>query len=117
MGWQAFRMISCAILVCDGWRGQRLPCAHYALPGFGASLLANKVRESSERSVPDQQRCDHDHKLNAADYLDMRVNDDDTVTRVTWVFNGGPLHGQPVLKILRAITCNKSASCSGKLGP
>jgi hypothetical protein len=39
--------------------------------------------------------------VSAADYPDMRVNDGDTITRVTWVFNGGASHGQPVLKTLR----------------
>jgi hypothetical protein len=39
--------------------------------------------------------------LRAANYPDRAVNDGDTVTMVSWAFNGGALHGQPVLKSLR----------------
>jgi hypothetical protein len=39
--------------------------------------------------------------VSAADFPDLRVNDGDTVTRVTWAFNGGALHGKPVLDTLR----------------
>jgi hypothetical protein len=42
-----------------GWHA--FLCAHDALPGFGPSLLANKLRESSERSVPYRRRCRYDH--------------------------------------------------------
>lgn len=58
--------------------------------------------------------------VSAADYPDMRVNDGDTVTTVTWVFNGGALHGQPVLKILRDYLQRVSklvGEAEGKLGP
>ena len=39
--------------------------------------------------------------VRAADYPELPVNDSDTVTTVSWAFNGGALHGQPVLKNLR----------------
>jgi hypothetical protein len=38
--------------------------------------------------------------VSAANYPDLRANDGDTVTRISWAFNEGPLHGQPVLKTL-----------------
>jgi hypothetical protein len=38
--------------------------------------------------------------VSAADYPDLRVNDGDTVTRVSWTFHGGGLHGKPVLETL-----------------
>jgi hypothetical protein len=58
--------------------------------------------------------------VSAADYPDLRVNDGDTVTRVTWVFNGGALHGQPVLKTLRDYLQQVSklvGEAERKLGP
>jgi hypothetical protein len=39
--------------------------------------------------------------VRAADYPDLRVADGDTVTRITWVFDGGELHGRPVFETLR----------------
>jgi hypothetical protein len=39
--------------------------------------------------------------VSAAKYPDRPVNDGDTVTTISWAFNGGALHGQPVLKSLR----------------
>jgi hypothetical protein len=40
--------------------------------------------------------------VRAADYPELPVNDGDTVTTISWAFNGGALHGQPVLKNLRS---------------
>jgi hypothetical protein len=39
--------------------------------------------------------------VRAIDYPDLRVADGDTVTRITWVFDGGGLHGRPVFETLR----------------
>jgi len=39
--------------------------------------------------------------VSAANHPELRATDGDTVTRISWAFNGGPLHGQPVLKTLR----------------
>jgi hypothetical protein len=39
--------------------------------------------------------------VRAVDYPDRLVNDGDTVTTVSWVFNGGAFHGKPVVETLR----------------
>jgi hypothetical protein len=39
--------------------------------------------------------------VSTGNYPGLRANDGDTVTRISWAFNGGALHGQPVLKTLR----------------
>lgn len=39
--------------------------------------------------------------VRAADYPDLAVADGDTVTRVSWIFNGGAFDGQPVFGTLR----------------
>jgi hypothetical protein len=39
--------------------------------------------------------------VSAANYPNLRANDGDTVMTISWAFDGGALHGQPVLKTLR----------------
>jgi hypothetical protein len=39
--------------------------------------------------------------VSAANYPDLRTDDGGSVTRISWVFNGGALHGQLVLNTLR----------------
>jgi hypothetical protein len=39
--------------------------------------------------------------IRADDYPELRVADGDTVTRISWVFDRGAFHGQPVFETLR----------------
>jgi hypothetical protein len=51
----------------------------------------------------DANGCSHDVEINvrAADYPGRNVADGDTLTTISWVFDGGSLHGQPVFETLR----------------
>jgi uncharacterized protein YukE len=40
--------------------------------------------------------------VRAADYPGRNVADGDTLTTISWVFDGGKLHGQPVFETLRS---------------
>jgi hypothetical protein len=44
--------------------------------------------------------------VQAADYPNLRVNDGDTVTRVTWIFVGGKFGGQEVSPTLQVYLDN-----------
>jgi hypothetical protein len=57
-----------------------------------------ELKELVSRTVADTHV---ETNVRAADYPGRNVADGDTLTTISWVFDGGELHGQPVFGVLR----------------
>jgi hypothetical protein len=60
-----------------------------------------RVAELKELRSRTASHVEVEVNVRAIDYSDLLVSDGDTVTRISWVFDGGAFHGQPVFGTLR----------------
>jgi hypothetical protein len=84
--------------------GYRTPefAAWWASVDRSAQRVIQAMRNVELKELVSHTAAHYETEINvfAADYPDLRVNDGDTVTRVTWTFQGGAHHGKPVLETL-----------------
>ena len=61
------------------------------------------MRNAELKELVSRTAAHYETEINVreTDYPDLVVNDGDTVTRVSWVFEGGAFHGEPVVETLR----------------
>jgi hypothetical protein len=86
-------------------KGRRTPAfsAWWKTVDRSAQQAIKEMRNAELKELVTLTAAHIDVEINvrAADYPGRNVADGDTLTTISWVFDGGSLHGQPVFETLR----------------